>query len=65
MNAGTIISHDKMLFITGRLSSLVVVTVERAYEVFGEGRLRTFRTVTVEGTAYLNKVPRDLQRVYL
>lgn len=53
--------HEKDEIIRG----LVVVEVEQADEVVGERSLPTFRTLTGDGIAYLNRIPRDLRHVYL
>lgn len=48
-----------------RLRGSVVVNAERSNEVVAERSLPIFQAVTGDGTAYFNKVPRNLSRVYL
>lgn len=47
-----------------RLSHLVNVNAERAFEVVEEGSVPTFRTVNSHGTPYFNKVPRKFKQMY-
>lgn len=51
-------------YVTEKLSALKLVEVERACKFVGERRLPTFHTVTSDGTAYFNKVLRDISRLY-